>query len=152
MLLRNLLSIVLHVQLYPRVVDSKNTYRKVKKAEGGIASAWLSTDCSRQPPMPRESSFRKVEKFGIVLVRFPPLLFARSERLPPAARARISRLRTVHAKWPAQVGAKNAVASDVALAELRVMAILQVALLRPALLSFPRHPIHRPEAAHQLRH
>jgi len=44
--------------------------------------------------MPRESSFRKVEKFALVLVRFPPLLLARSERLPPAARARISRLRT----------------------------------------------------------
>ena len=34
--------------------------------------------------MSRESSFRKVEKFGLVLVRFPPLLLARSERLPPA--------------------------------------------------------------------
>ena len=80
--------------IHYRLVDSKNTYRKVKKAEGGIASAWLSTDCSRQPAMPRESSFRKVEKFALVLVRFPPLLLARSERLPPAARARISRLRT----------------------------------------------------------
>ena len=74
--------------IHYRLVDSKNTYRKVKKAEGGIASAWLSTECSRQPTMPRESSFRKVEKFGLVLVRSPPLLLARSERLPPAARAR----------------------------------------------------------------
>eukprot|EP01048_Picozoa_sp_COSAG05_P017275 COSAG05_NODE_2332_length_3219_cov_8.397436_3_plen_72_part_00 len=53
--------------------------------------------------MPRESSFRKVEKFGLVLVRFPPLLLARSERFPPAASARISRLRAVHAKWPRDV-------------------------------------------------
>ena len=31
----------------------ENTYRKIKNAEGGIASAWLSTDCSRQPAMHR---------------------------------------------------------------------------------------------------
>ena len=39
--------------------------------------------------MPRESSFRKVEKFGLVLVRFPPWFFARSERLSPAARGSV---------------------------------------------------------------
>ena len=47
-----------HKRMYSKYVDRKEK----KKGRRRLASAWLSTDCSRQPAMPRESSFRKVEK------------------------------------------------------------------------------------------